>query len=214
MTLSTPVLFGAAYSVYVRIVMMALQTKGVAYHHVPVDVFAASGLPDWYEAIHPFGKIPAFRHEEMTLYEATVISRYVDEAFPGPPLQPETPAERAIMAQIIAITDAYGYRPLVWDIYVEKISKPRNGEATNARRVAAAFPKARTYLGAISSLIKPQPYLLGKVPTLADFHLAPVIGYFALVQEGEVMLAQYPTILTWWEFFSASPYWKALPPLK
>ena len=125
MTLSTPVLFGAAYSVYVRIVMMALQTKGVAYHHVPVDVFAASGLPDWYETIHPFRKIPAFRHEEVTLYEANVITRYIDDAFPGPPLQPETPSERAIMAQIIAITDAYGYRPLVWDIYVEKISKPR-----------------------------------------------------------------------------------------
>ena len=83
-----PTLYGAAYSVYVRAVRMALAEKGVAYTLVPVDVFAPGGPSAEYLARQPFGKIPAFEHDGFRLYEAGAITRYVDEAFDGPPLQP------------------------------------------------------------------------------------------------------------------------------
>ena len=35
--------YGAAYSVYVRIVRIALHEKGVPYDLVPIDVFAEEG---------------------------------------------------------------------------------------------------------------------------------------------------------------------------
>ena len=44
---------------------------------------------------HPFGRIPAFEHERFDLYEAGAITCYVDEAFPGPVLQPGEPRRRA-----------------------------------------------------------------------------------------------------------------------
>ena len=53
-----------------------------------------------------FGKIPAFEHGGFRLYEAGAINRYVDEAFPGPRLQPEHPRARARMNQIISILDS------------------------------------------------------------------------------------------------------------
>ena len=37
--------YGASYSVYVRIVRIALHEKGVPYNLVPVDVFADEGVP-------------------------------------------------------------------------------------------------------------------------------------------------------------------------
>ena len=40
-----PVLYGADYSVYVRIARMTLAEKGVRYRLDPVDVFAPDGLP-------------------------------------------------------------------------------------------------------------------------------------------------------------------------
>lgn len=64
-----PILFGAAYSVYVRAVRLALHEKGVAYDHVAVDVFGASGPPADYQVRHPFGRIPAFEHDDVRLYE-------------------------------------------------------------------------------------------------------------------------------------------------
>ena len=73
-----PVVYGADYSVYVRIVRLALHEKGVDYDLIPVDVFAEGGPPAWYFDFHPFGRIPAFEHEGLRLYETTAIARYVD----------------------------------------------------------------------------------------------------------------------------------------
>ncbi|TIN15515.1 MAG: glutathione S-transferase family protein, partial [Mesorhizobium sp.] len=39
--MSRPVVYGAGYSVYVRIVRLALEEKGIGYELVPVDIFAA-----------------------------------------------------------------------------------------------------------------------------------------------------------------------------
>src|SRR6185436_170699 len=75
-----PRLFGADYSVYVRIVQLTLAAKGVHYDLVPVDIFSADGVPAWYREHHPFGRIPAFEHDGFRLFEATAITRYIDEA--------------------------------------------------------------------------------------------------------------------------------------
>jgi glutathione S-transferase len=41
--MSRPVAYGADYSVYMRIVRLALHEKQVAYYLIPVDVFAEGG---------------------------------------------------------------------------------------------------------------------------------------------------------------------------
>ncbi|RVD71405.1 glutathione S-transferase family protein, partial [Mesorhizobium sp. M4A.F.Ca.ET.029.04.2.1] len=43
--MSKPILYGADYSVYVRIARLALEEKGIGYDLVPVDVFAPEGVP-------------------------------------------------------------------------------------------------------------------------------------------------------------------------
>ena len=53
------IVFGAAYSVYVRIVRLALEEKGVPYRLVEVDIFAKDGPPSDYLERQPFGRIPA-----------------------------------------------------------------------------------------------------------------------------------------------------------
>lgn len=79
-----PTLYGADYSVYVRIARLALIEKGVDHELVAVDVFAPGGPPAWYGAFHPFGRIPAFEHAGLALRETSAICRYVDEAFAVP----------------------------------------------------------------------------------------------------------------------------------
>src|ERR1700730_7833697 len=86
-----PIVFGAPYSVYVRAVRLALEEKGVAYELVPLHIFAPGGPSEEHLQRHPFGKIPAFKHAGFHLYEAGAVTRYVDEAFSGPALQPADP---------------------------------------------------------------------------------------------------------------------------
>ncbi|WP_321902870.1 glutathione S-transferase N-terminal domain-containing protein [Paraburkholderia tropica] len=55
-----PVLYGAAWSVYVRIARLALEEKQVTYDLVEVGVFAKTGVPPEHLNRHPFDRIPAF----------------------------------------------------------------------------------------------------------------------------------------------------------
>ena len=198
-------MFGATYSVYVRIVRLALAEKRVPYRLHEVDIFAPSGPPADYQGRHPFGRIPAFEHDGFSLYETGAIARYVDEAFPGPRLQPEDPRHRARMNQAISVLDAYGYRTLVWDIFVERVRAPMQGRQSDEARIAAALPQAVTCLTALEALMNGQKWLAGDRLTLADLHAAPMFVYFTMTPEGRTLMARHRTLLGWWEAISGRP---------
>ncbi|MBZ9904742.1 glutathione S-transferase family protein [Mesorhizobium sp. BR115XR7A] len=189
-----PVVYGADYSVYVRIVRLALEEKGIAYDLVPVDIFAEGGAPAWYGKHHPFGRIPAFEHEGFRLFEASAIARYIDDAFDGPPLQPKDPRARARMNQIIGMLDAYAYRAMVWDVAVERLEK----EVPDESLIVDGLRQAETVLKVLTSLKQDGPWLLGDQLTLADLHAAPIIAYFVKVPEGRNLLTQFAGI---WDLY-------------
>ena len=198
-----PIVFGAPYSVYVRAVRLALEEKGVPYELLPIDIFAPGGAPPEHQVRHPFGKIPAFEYAGFSLYEAGAITRFVDEAFPGPGLQPDDARARARMNQIISILDSYAYRTLVWDIYVERVSRPASGASSNEQRISAALPKARVCLSVLSELMDGSPWLTGSAISLADLHAAPIFAVFRLAAEGSRLLAEQHELLQWWGRVSA-----------
>jgi glutathione S-transferase len=203
--MSEPTLFGAPYSVYVRIARLALEEKRVPYRLVEIDIFADGGPPADYLRRHPFARIPAFEHDGFQLYEAGAISRYVDEAFAGPPLQPSEPKARARMNQIIGILDSYAYRTLVWDIFVERVRAPANDRTPDEAKIAAALPQARTCLKALEDLMDAHPWLAGPALTLADLHAAPMFAYLRLADEGAKLMAAHPGIQRWWQAMAARP---------
>ncbi|MDG4881283.1 glutathione S-transferase family protein [Mesorhizobium sp. WSM4884] len=195
------ILYGADYSVYVRIARMTLEEKGVDYELVPLDIFAAEGIPAWFLEHHPFGRIPAFEHDGFRLFETGAIARYVDEAFDGPALQPADPRGRARMGQVAGMLDAYGYRAMVWDVAVERLEKAPADE----ERIAAGLRQAETVLKVLTSLKAKDPWLLGDQLTLADLHTAPVIAYFLKVAEGRDLLARFADIESWYSRIAARP---------
>lgn len=203
-------LYGAAYSVYVRAVRLALEEKGVAYELLPVDIFAEEGPPQDYARRQPFLKIPAFQHGDFQLYETDAILRYIAAAFPGPALQPALLRSNARANQMLSILNAYAYRCWVWDIYVERVAKPAEGGAGDEARIAAALPLAATCLDALSDLMEGEPYLLGGDPFLPDLLAAPMIGYLRLAEEGALLLKERPRWLGWWEALSARESWAAV----
>ncbi|RUX03533.1 glutathione S-transferase family protein [Mesorhizobium sp. M8A.F.Ca.ET.059.01.1.1] len=199
--MTKPILYGADYSVYVRIARMALEEKGIDYELVPLDVFATDGIPAWYLEHHPFGRIPAFEHDGFRLFETNAIARYVDEAFEGPALQPADARGRARMGQMTGMLDAYGYRSMVWDVAVERLEKAEPDEAL----IADGLRQAETVLGVLTSLKAQGPWLLGDQLTLADLHAAPMIGYFVKVIEGRDLLARFALVQEWYARVAARP---------
>src|SRR5882724_9429886 len=99
-------LYGYQYSVYSWIARLAFEEKGEAYRWIEINPFAPD-VPESYLALHPFKRVPTLVHDDFQIYETGAITRYIDEAFPGPSLQPADPRQRARLSQFLSIIDSY-----------------------------------------------------------------------------------------------------------
>ncbi len=190
------ILHGAAYSVYVRIARLALAEKGVACELREVDIFAEGGPGAGHMARHPFGKIPVFEHDGFMLYETSAICRYVDDAFEGPSLLPGAAKARARVAQVIGLLDSYGYRPMVWEVYV-----PLSGDGApdnpDPQAVACALERSEIVLCELERLAGEGLVLNGDEISLADLHAAPMLAYFMATAPGREAVANHPRLSAW-----------------
>jgi glutathione S-transferase len=202
---SDPVLYGLARSVYTRIVRLALEEKAVGYSLEEVEIFGPRGVPAAHLARQPFGRIPAFEHDGFMLYETDAITRYIDEAFTGTRLQPHLLRARARMNQVIAIIDAYAYRPMIWGVFAARIVAPEEGIAPNEMLVAESLTRSRTCCRALEQILGTSRYFTGEELTLADLHALPILLYFSMTQEGRETLSEHPRLRAWLDATAARP---------
>ena len=204
-------LHGYHYSVYSWIARLALHEKGVAYDWVEIDPFAAN-VPASYLAKHPFKRVPTLVHDGFAVYETSAITRYVDEAFAGPSLQRTQSRERARCNQVIAIVDSYAYWPLVRQVFSHTVFRPLTGRPTDEQEVRSGLDAAPTVLAALEKIAGKERYLCGEDLSLADIHLAPMIGYFALASQGKALLERHGKLRKWWSHLSLRPAYLATVP--
>ena len=190
-------LLGLSISVYTRIARLVLEEKGIDYQLEEVDIFADAGPPAEYLALNPFGTIPCLMHDDLVLYETSAITHYLDEISPIISLQPEAPADRARMNQIIGMLDNYCYRPMVWDVYVQRIVIPAGGGKTDEACISGALPGLRKVLNQLDQWRGENGFLVGQSLSLADLHLYPMLSYFGETPEGATMLASFPRVAHW-----------------
>ena len=191
-------LFGLGRSVYTRIARLALEEKGVAYQLEEVEIFGSAGVPAEHLARHPFGRIPVLQHGAFMLYETAAITRYIDEAFAGPPLQPAASTARARMNQIIGILDAYAFRAMVWGVFVERVRAPATGRLADNGKIARALLAATTCLAALGRIADGDDFLVAGRLTLADLHAYPMLRYLELAPEGSSLLEEQAPLQAWY----------------
>ena len=194
-------LYGYQYSVYSWIARLALHEKGVVYNWLEVDPFSEN-VPASYLAIHPFKRVPALVHDGFAVYETGAITRYVDEAFEGPKLQPTEPRERARCSQIMSIVDSYAYWPLVRQVFSHRVFRPALRRPVDESEVERGLEAAPKVLAALETIAGRGQYLTGEDLSLADIHLAPMISYFVLAPEGLALLQKHIRLSRWWSALS------------
>lgn len=200
--MAKPILYGPGYSTYTRSARLTLEEKGVAHDLVEFD-FIGGGMPAEHIARQPFGKVPAFEHDGLMLYETPAIERYVDEAFDGPSLQPATPAQRARMAQVISIIDSYAYPCTIGKLVIQRIVTPILGGTPDESIIAEAMPEVEKCMSEFARLLGDQEYLVGNALSLADLHLAPIFAYFVDTPESKVVLESKSNLSAWWQRIGA-----------
>ncbi|KYF79637.1 hypothetical protein BE11_04395 [Sorangium cellulosum] len=150
------VVHGTPGSSYTWSTEIALAEKNVPYE-LAVVAFGAHRVSPHLDR-HPHAKVPVIEHDGFTLYETQAILRYVDQVFPGEPLQPGDPREAARMNQIVGIVDAYFWRAVGPGILYNRLfpeslrggpPRWRGGElaaGAESHKVVGERPRCRTAL--------------------------------------------------------------------
>lgn len=101
--------------------------------------------------------------------------------------------------------DAYGYRPMVRQVFEHRVFRPANGEALDEAEVAAGLRASGKVLAALESVAAEGLVLAKGQMTLAECHLAPMLDYFTAAPEGAALLARCSALSRWWADVAERP---------
>ena len=205
--MSDVTLYGFPISTYVRTARIALEEKGVKYDLKPLPPHDSELVKH-----QPFGKVPALTHGNFEIYETAAITRYVDEAFPGPALQPKDIKDRARMEQWISVINGHLYPTVIRNIVLEHLAPKLMNRATDMDRVKASVPDAGFQLDLLEKALAKNPNLAGNAPSLADYFAAPILFYFSTTPEGGPLIAGKPKVAAWLKSLLDRPSAKATQP--
>ena len=156
---NTLTLFSSVDDVLCHRVRLVLAAKGVTYDLVPVD---AQNPPEDLIHLNPYHSVPTLVERELVLYAASVVSEYLDERYPHPPLMPVDPLSRARL-RLAMVRLEKEWLPLVEQIVAA------------GKNVDAARKRLRDALVASLPLFKAAKFFLNPEMSLADCALAPLV---------------------------------------
>jgi glutathione S-transferase len=196
--MANPIVYGAAYSVYVQAVRLTLWAKAVDYDLVEIDVFAPDGPGPEHLARHPFGRIPAFQHDGFNVYETARSAGMSTKPSPARRCSRNAPCPGAVMGQAISIMDNYAYRSLVWGVYFERIEAPRRGRSPEPDKLDVARQRSSICLAALERLAPSSDWLASDAMSLADLHAAPMFRLFMQTPDADDLMQPNPRLRDWW----------------
>jgi RNA polymerase-associated protein len=167
---------------------MVLAAKGVSYELALVDM---ADPPEDLVDLNPYRTVPTLVDRDLVLYDVDVISEYIDERYPHPPLMPVDPLSRARIRLGIARLERD------WFGFVETIMIGTKGAAETARK------RLREQLISSVPVFKASKFFLNTEMSLADCALTPLI--WRLPQLGVNLPREAQVILDFGERMFRSP---------
>ena len=153
-------LYSGAVDISSHRVRIVLAEKGVSYEVINVE---SRGKPEGLFELNPYGSVPTLVDRELALYEPNIITEYLDERFPHPPLMPVYPVARA-KARLIIYRFDREWNPLIRKLETGKVNDVRT-----------AAKELTSYLIQLIPVFNSSPYFMGDEFTLVDCCLAPIL---------------------------------------
>lgn len=141
-------------------VRLALAIKGVTHERVEVD---AGNPPDELTQLNPYHSVPTLTEREVVLYAPCVVSEYIDDRYPHPPLMPADPLAKARL-RLATLRLEHDWVPLVYQI--------TQGDAAQA---AEARTQMTALLATSLPLFKASKFFLNPEFSLADCLMAAIL---------------------------------------
>jgi glutathione S-transferase len=141
-------IIGSFVSPYVRKVLACAHLKGLSYEIDPITPFFGN---DEFRRLSPLCRIPVLIDGDFTTSDSSVICAYLDEAYPGYPLLPADPQDRARARWLEEFADTRLGDLFIWGLFYQKIVHPLvwgepGDQARIAKTLAEDAPAALDYL--------------------------------------------------------------------
>ena len=153
-------LFSGVDDVLSHRVRLVLAAKGVSYDFIPVD---PTRPPEDLIDLNPYHSVPTLVERDLVLYSASVVSEYIDERYPHPPLMPIDPLSRARL-RLAMLRIEHDWVPQVQAI-----------QLGNKQQAEAGRKRLKELLTASVPLFKASKFFLNPEMSLADCAMAPII---------------------------------------
>src|SRR6476661_1494273 len=126
-------IIGSYVSPYVRKVLACMNLIGLPFEVDPITPFYGN---DEFERLSPLRRIPVLIDGDFTASDSSVICAYLDEAYPGHPLFPAGPKDRARARWLEEFADTRLGDVFIWGLFYQKIVHPLVwGEPGDAARI-------------------------------------------------------------------------------
>jgi len=176
-------LIGPPQSSYVRTARICCLEKGVSHTLEP-----APQKSDEHRSLHPWTRVPAFRHGDLQLFETSAICRYIDAAFDGPRLIPTDPRRAAVMEQWVSAINCYIYDSTVRNYALKYIVPAFRGEQPDRAAIEAGLPNMQRDVARLDSAYAKSTWMAGESLSLGDLFVAPIAFTVAMFPEGREAL--------------------------
>jgi glutathione S-transferase len=163
--------YGAPLSPFVRKVCLCLIEKGLDYE---LEVVMPFGQPDWFRALNPLGRIPAFRDGDLKLADSSVICQYLEERQPErKPLYGADAQQRARVRWLEKYAD-YELAPLcTFTVFRNRVLKATMGQPCDEEKVQQALQdKLPDHFDYLETTLGDAPHFLGEQLSMADLAVA------------------------------------------
>ena len=161
---------GSFVSPYVRKVLACLELKGLDYEVDPITPFFGN---DEFTRLSPLRRIPVLIDGEFHALDSTIICAYLDEAYGGYPLLPESPRDRARARWLEEYADTRLGDLFIWGLFYQKfVRRMVWQEEPDEERVGKVLgEEAPAALDYLESELPDEGYLFGPLG-LADIAIA------------------------------------------
>ena len=178
---------------------MVLREKGVDFETREVDLENKS---EEFLSVSPTGKVPVVVVDGDVLYESNVVNQFLDEVFEEPKLLPEDPKERAYARIWMAQADSDFYPA----VFVSTMGRERG---FSEERISEAKEKLKNTLRRLDEGLQGRKYLAESF-SLADIaHAGNLARLRELEEEGDLSLADYPSVSAWMDRVEARESYEA-----
>lgn len=141
-------------------VRMVLAEKGITVEIVNIE---PDHLPEDLIDLNPYQSVPTLVDRELVLYDPQVVTEYLDERFPHPPLMPVDPVSRA-RSRLALFRIEKDWYSLVPEL-----------ESGDDKRVSRARKALRDSLASSAEVFSVRPFFLSEEFSLVDAAIAPIL---------------------------------------